>query len=189
MITTGREDYYNRLRLLRQHGMSVNDRVRHNSATVIIEDHLEIGYNYRLTDIQAAVGIKQLEKLDWLVNERRKIAERYNKAFIHFDFVKIPTEGQDRYCNYQSYSLYLKNNSKVKRNELMQKLLDEGISTRRGVMTTHRETAYKEYCKNISLPLSEDLSDNSIILPLYVPMTDPEIDYVIEKVSLFLSQK
>src|SRR5204863_4213331 len=77
MITTNNENYYNRLKLLRQHGMSVNDRVRHNSKTVIFEDHVEIGYNYRMTDIQASVGIKQLEKLDWLIQERRKIADLY----------------------------------------------------------------------------------------------------------------
>ena len=65
-VTTNREDYYLRLKLLRQHGMSVNDRVRHESAKVIFEDHVELGYNYRLTDIQAAVGIKHLEILDWI---------------------------------------------------------------------------------------------------------------------------
>ena len=73
-ITTNREDYYQRMKLLRQHGMSVNDRVRHESSKLIFEDHVEVGYNYRMTDIQAAVGIKQLEKLDWIVAERRKIA-------------------------------------------------------------------------------------------------------------------
>ena len=77
MITTNNPEYDHRLRLLRQHGMSVNDRVRHNSSKVIFEDHLEVGYNYRMTDIQAAVGIKQLEKLDWIVEERRKIAMYY----------------------------------------------------------------------------------------------------------------
>jgi dTDP-4-amino-4,6-dideoxygalactose transaminase len=74
MIATSNEAYYNRLKLLRQHGMSVNDRIRHVSHKVIFEDHIELGYNYRMTDIQAAVGIKQLEKLDWIVEERRKIA-------------------------------------------------------------------------------------------------------------------
>ena len=73
MLTTSRKDYYERLRLLRQHGMSVNDRERHASKKVILEDYVEIGYNYRMTDIQAAIGIKQLEKLDWIVSERRKL--------------------------------------------------------------------------------------------------------------------
>jgi dTDP-4-amino-4,6-dideoxygalactose transaminase len=69
------------MKLLRQHGMSVNDRVRHESSKLIFEDHVEVGYNYRMTDIQAAVGIKQLEKLDWIVEERRKIAQKYTEAF------------------------------------------------------------------------------------------------------------
>jgi perosamine synthetase len=89
-VTTSREDYYQRLKLLRQHGMSVNDRARHESNQIIFEDHVEVAYNYRMTDIQAAVGIKQLEKLDWIVGERRKIALRYNEAFKNITSVKLP---------------------------------------------------------------------------------------------------
>jgi perosamine synthetase len=179
MITTNSEAYYNRLKLLRQHGMSVNDRVRHNSATVILEDHLEVGYNYRLTDIQAAVGIKQLEKLDWIIEERRKIARRYQEAFKDMEFIRLPVEPEGYFTNWQSYSVYLKPGCPVKRNDLMQMLLDKGISTRRGVMTTHRETAYKHAQLAQPLPVSEDASDNSIVIPLFVPMTDQEIETVI----------
>jgi perosamine synthetase len=182
MIATNNEAYYNRLKLLRQHGMSVNDRVRHNSTTIIIEDHLEVGYNYRLTDIQAAVGIKQLEKLDWIIEERRKIAERYQAVFKDFDFIRLPVEPKDYVTNWQSYVLYLKPNSPIKRNDLMQLLLDCGISTRRGVMTSHRESAYKNYQLIKPLPISEDASDQSIVLPLYVPMSEAEIEYVINTI-------
>jgi dTDP-4-amino-4,6-dideoxygalactose transaminase len=182
MITTNNEAYNQRLRLLRQHGMSVNDRVRHASTTVIIEDHLEVGYNYRLTDIQAAVGIKQLEKLDFLVTERRKIAQRYNEAFKSIDCFQLPAEGKDCFTNYQSYAVILKESSKIGRNELMQTLLDLGISTRRGVMTSHRETAYKNSDVNKNLPKSEHYSDSSIVLPLYVPMSNEEVEYVIQAV-------
>lgn len=187
MITTNNDAYNQRLRLLRQHGMSVNDRVRHNSTTVIFEDHLEVGYNYRLTDIQAAVGIKQLEKLDFLVTERRKIAQRYNEAFNSIECFQLPAEGKDCFTNYQSYAVILKESSKIGRNELMQKLLDLGISTRRGVMTSHRETAYKNLDVNKNLPRSEYYSDNSIVLPLYVPMSNEEVDYVISTIcNLFI---
>lgn len=186
MITTNNEDYYNRLKLLRQHGMSVNDRVRHTSSTVIIEDHLEVGYNYRLTDIQAAVGIKQLERLDWIIEERRKIAHRYQDAFKNIDCVRLPVEPEGYFTNWQSYVLYLKPNCPVKRNELMQLMLDKGISTRRGVMTTHRESAYKNYKLAGPLPVSEDASDQSIVLPLYVPMSNEEIDYVIAGIKSVL---
>lgn len=187
MITTNNEAYYNRLKLLRQHGMSVNDRVRHNSTKVIIEDHLEIGYNYRLTDIQAAVGIKQLERLDWIIKERRKIAQRYQEAFKDLASLRLPVEPENYFTNWQSYVLYLKPECKLKRNELMQVLLDEGISTRRGVMTTHRESAYKNFKLVAPLPVSEDASDNSIVIPLYVPMSEEEIQYVIESIKSVLS--
>jgi perosamine synthetase len=180
MIATNNEAYYNRMKLLRQHGMSVNDRVRHESAKVIFEDHIEVGYNYRMTDIQAAVGIKQLEKLDWIVAERRKIALRYNEAFSDIEHIHLPKESEGYFSNYQSYSVLLKDDCPIGRNELMQKMLDAGISTRRGIMTTHRETAYKTDYAGLSLPISEKASDNSIILPLYIPMKDEDIEKVIE---------
>jgi len=180
MITTNREDYYNRLKLLRQHGMSVNDRIRHDSTKIIFEDHLEIGYNYRMTDIQASVGIKQLEKLDWIVNERRKIAAIYYEAFKNIEFVRLPLEENGYFSNYQSYSIYLKDSCPIERNSLMQKLLEGGVASRRGIMTTHRETAYRILQNDISLQVSEDLQDRSIILPLYVPMSNEDVNYIIE---------
>ena len=187
MITTNRLDYYERLKLLRQHGMSVNDRVRHESDKIIFEEHVEMGYNYRMTDIQASVGIKQLEKLDWIVNERRKVAAIYNKAFEGVNFFKTLCEPEGSYFNYQSYMVYLKDNCPLTRNELMQKLLDKGIASRRGIMTSHRELAYKYQYPDISLPVSEDLQDHSIVLPLYVPMSEDDIKYVIDTV-LYLIQ-
>lgn len=186
MITTNREDYAERLKLLRQHGMSVNPLQRHQSNKIIFEDHLEIAYNYRMTDIQAAVGIKQLEKLDWIIAERRKIALKYNDAFRNISCITIPEEKQGYYTNYQSYSLYLKSNSPLSRNELIIRLQEEGVSTRRGVMTSHRETAYKDTHGNVKLPVSENLCDNSIILPLYVPMDDQSIDKVIDLINKYL---
>jgi perosamine synthetase len=186
MIATSNESYYNRLKLLRQHGMSINDRTRHESSKVIFEDHLEVGYNYRLTDIQAAVGIRQLEKLDWIIGKRRKIASRYHKAFKGFECLQLPVEKKGYFSNYQSYSIYLKDNCPLSRNELMQKMLDAGISTRRGIMTSHRETAYAVECAGLSLPVSEKASDQSIILPLYVPMKDEDVQTVIDTFSSFL---
>jgi len=179
MIATNNEKFYNRLKLLRQHGMSVNDRVRHSSSKVIFEDHIEVGYNYRMTDIQAAVGIKQLERLDWIVAERRKIAMQYHEAFKAVEEIRIPLEEEGYFSNYQSYSIYLKPEVKIERNELMQKLLDAGIASRRGIMTSHRETAYHGYA-NFDLPKSEDAADRSIILPLFIPMDQKDIDFVIK---------
>lgn len=179
MITTNNEEYYHRIKLLRQHGMSVNDRVRHESKTVIFEDHVEVGYNYRMTDIQAAVGIQQLAKLDWIVEERRKIAFYYLDKLKDINWITLPYEPENCYSNYQSFCLTIKDNAPINRNDLMQKFLDEGIATRRGVMTAHRETAYKN-TGNYYLPISEKLHDTTIVIPLYVPMYMADVDSVID---------
>lgn len=183
MITTNNKSYYTRLKHLRQHGMSINDQVRHTSKTVIIEEYLELGYNYRMTDIQAAVGIEQLKRLKDIIRERRRIAEMYDEAFKNSDSVEILDEGDKKY-NYQSYSLLLTAKCPISRNGLMQELLDMGISTRRGIMTAHREKAYN--AKTYSLPQSEFYSDHSILLPLYIPMDDADIASVIQSVKQFI---
>jgi perosamine synthetase len=186
MITTANEDYTKRLRHLRQHGMSINDRLRHEAKTIVMEEYLEPGYNYRMTDIQAAVGIKQLEKIDWIVQERRRIAFQYIELLKDIDCIILPVEKSFCRNNYQTFSIYLKKNCPIARNDLMAKLLEKGISTRRGVMTSHRELAYKHESEDMKLPVSEDASDNSIIIPLFVPMKDEEITYVCDNFKAIL---
>jgi perosamine synthetase len=139
-----------------------------------------------MTDIQAAVGIKQLEKLDVIVEERRKIASFYSNALKNIGCIRLPIEKEAYFSNYQSYSIYLKKSCPISRNDLIQKLLDEGISTRRGVMTAHHEIAYKDICEGLHLPISEDISDNSIIIPLYVPMSSETLDFVAKRLLSFL---
>jgi dTDP-4-amino-4,6-dideoxygalactose transaminase len=179
MITTNNEEYAKRMKLLRQHGMSVSDSVRHSAKKIIFEDHLEVAYNYRMTDIQAAVGIQQLAKLDWIVSERRKIAERYLRELADIACIRLPKQQEGNSTNWQSFSIYLKDDAPISRNDLMQALLDRDIASRRGVMTSHRETAYKEECMGLTLPKTEDLSDRSIIIPLYIPMADEDVSCVI----------
>lgn len=186
MVTTNNEAYYNRMKLLRQHGMSINDRVRHSSDKVLFEDHLEVGYNYRMTDIQAAVGIKQLEKLDWIVEERRKIGLYYLNKLSDIPNIRLPKENKNVHTNFQSFSIYLEPECKISRNDLMQQLLDRGIASRRGIMTTHRQTAYADCCKELQLPVSEDLCDRSILIPLYIPMAQADIDNVVFALKTFL---
>lgn len=183
MITTNRADFCERLKLLRQHGMSINDRLRHNAKTVIFEDHVEVGYNYRMTDIQAAVGIKQLEKLDWIVSQRRLVAMAYQDGLKDISCLQLPHEEDDYFSNFQSFSVYLKPTCPLNRNTLMGRLLEAGISSRRGIMTIHRETAYQVESEGVYLPISEDLHDHSIIIPLFVPMDEGEIKYVIDTFS------
>ncbi len=187
MITTNNKEYYERLQLLRQHGMSINDRVRHESSSIIFEDHLEIGYNYRLTDIQASVGIKQLEKLKWLIEERRKIAFLYHDLLKDIDCIRLPVEQDGYFSNYQSYNIYLKPGCPITRNDLMAQLLNDGISTRRGVMTTHTSKAYRHLYPGLELPVSENLQERSIIIPLYVPMSENDVRFVAQSFKNLVS--
>ena len=187
MISTNNEEYAKRIKLLRQHAMSVSDRERHSASKIIFEDHVELGYNYRMTDIQAALGIKQLEKLDMIIEERRKIAMKYIDALKDVDCIRLPIEKQSYFSNYQSFSIFLKENCKISRNELMQQLFNKEISSRRGIMTSHRETAYKDIVNNISLPITENLCDNSIIIPLYFPMLNIDVETVISNLKVLLN--
>jgi dTDP-4-amino-4,6-dideoxygalactose transaminase len=167
--------------------MSVNDRVRHESKKLLLEDHVEVAYNYRLTDIQASVGIRQLEKLDWIIEQRRKIAAQYSRELGDIDCLRLPSESPDCFSNFQSYSIYLKKTCRIARNDLIEKLLEDGISTRRGVMTAHRETAYSKRAVGLSLPVSEDASDQSVILPLYVGLEEGEVSFIAGKIRAHLS--
>jgi len=186
MITTSNEAFAKRFKTLRQHAMSVNDLERHKAGKIIIEEYPEVGYNYRMTDIQAAVGIKQLEKLDWIVSERRKIAFRYNEAFKNCKHLKLPIEAENYFSNFQSYCITLLESSPVGRDELMQLLLKKGISTRRGVMLIHKEKSYSS--KGINLPISEYIESSSVILPLFVGMKEEELQYTVACVLDFLKE-
>lgn len=186
MISTSNEAYAERLRLLRQHGMSVNDRARHEAKRVILEDYVELGYNYRMTDIQAAIGIEQLKRLDWIVAERRKIAFSYLEALKDIDCLQLPVEAEECFSNYQSFSIMLKENSPVQRDDLMQQLLDKGIVTRPGIMTAHRTTAYRGFSETTQLPVSESACDRSLLIPLYVPMDEADRNTVVQELRNIL---
>ncbi|MCI0469438.1 MAG: DegT/DnrJ/EryC1/StrS family aminotransferase [Nitrospirae bacterium] len=178
MITTNRLDIAERLRRFRHHGMSISDLERHRAGKVIIESYTEAGYNYRMTDMQAAMGITQMKKLPDILEKRRRIGAIYNDAFSRINSLRVPSVPEYvTLHNYQSYWLELLANSSVSRDELMQILLEKGISTRRGIMAIHKEQCYSSY--HVSLPMTERITSNTIILPLYPSMTIGEQEYVI----------
>lgn len=184
MITTSNPEFYKRLKALRQHSMTINDLERHKSDKIMVEEYPELGYNYRMTDIQAAVGIKQLEKLDWILDERRKLAFIYHEGLKDCKHIELPFEEEGNFSNFQSYAITLKDSSPVKRDDLMQKLLEKDISTRRGIMTAHSEKAYAGFSYN--LPRTEHFSDSSLILPLYIGLTVDEQKLVMRSLLEFL---
>jgi dTDP-4-amino-4,6-dideoxygalactose transaminase len=182
MITTGDAELAGHLRLLRQHGMSVNDLERHKSKTVIEEHYPILGYNFRLTDIQAAVGLAQLRRLDGIIARRREIAARYDLLLGAIPHVGLFREPVDCRWNHQTYIIRLEGADAGKRDRFMQGLLGEGIATRRGVMSIHREATYVERFGRQSFPESERASDQCVCLPLYTQMADADIRSVCDAV-------
>jgi dTDP-4-amino-4,6-dideoxygalactose transaminase len=180
VITTNDAACAERLRLLRQHGMSVRDTERHTATKVILEDYLCVGYNYRLTDVQAAIGVEQMKKLDGIVSRRRELAARYTEALAAHPWLRPPFVPDYAEMNYQSYAVQLTPDAPISRNELMQRLLDEGIATKRGVMLSHCEPAYAGHANPQPLPNSEWASACSLLLPLYPQMTEAEQDQVVD---------
>lgn len=176
MLTTADPELDRKFRLLRQHGMSVPDTVRHGSPQVIFEDYLVVGYNCRMTDIQAAVGRKQLERLPELVAQRRAVAARYVELLGNLDGLHLPAEPEWARSNWQSYCVRLPD--RVDQRTVMQNLLDKGIATRRGIMCSHREPPYVDTRHRHSLYRSELAQDRSILLPLYAQIRDEDLEFV-----------
>jgi dTDP-4-amino-4,6-dideoxygalactose transaminase len=179
MLTTNDPELDRRFRLLRQHGMSVSDLVRHTATTVTFEEYPILGFNYRMTDIQAAVGRVQLRRLPEILDRRVALAQRYTAALGTIAGLEPPFVPEEARPNYQAYAVRVAREFPIGRDELMQALLERGISTRRGVMNAHQEGAYADLGP-VALPHSETARDQVVLLPLHDGLTSDDQDYVVD---------
>jgi dTDP-4-amino-4,6-dideoxygalactose transaminase len=191
MITTSNSQWDANVRLWRQHCMSVPPAARDAGADVVFESYPMLGYNYRLTDIQGAVGREQLKRLPEIIERRRWLGQRYLKLFAEIPSIGPPKEPSWAHSNWQSFCIRLP--AGYDQQQVMQAMLDAGVATRRGVMCAHREIAYGSgtwscgvapecncapgTCTRLSE--SEKAQDAAIILPLFHQMTDTEQDKVV----------
>ena len=185
MITTANAEWDRLWRLWRNHGMSLPAAARQGAKQVVFESYPEFGYNYRMTDIQAAVGREQLKRLPHLIAERRSLAARYQKLLAGCPGLGLPREPAWARSNWQSYCVRLPKHSNQRK--VMQALLDAGIDARRGVMCAHREAAYTQAYGQQSLAASEQATDHTVILPLYPQMTGADQDKVVATLKDALS--
>lgn len=200
MLTTSNAPIDRKFRLWRQHSMSVPDTVRHASPTVVFESYPELGFNYRLTDIQAAVGREQLKRLPEAIGDRRRMAARYRESLIEIPGMTLPAEPEWARTNWQSYCVRL--SQALDQHEVMQRMLDDGIATRRGIMCAHREPAYRDptswrcaqtdcapsqHCPNLTE--SERAQDHGVILPLFYQMTEQQQERVVTALRAACSAK
>jgi perosamine synthetase len=179
MITTGDEQIATRIRRLRQHAMSTSDLARHQAQSIVVESYEEVGYNFRMTDVQAAIGRIQLKRVEAFIDRRRGLAAQYTAELGKLGWVVSPTEPDGCRHNFQSYMVRLTKDAPVSRDELMQLLLDRGISTRRGIMAAHREPPYHNVKWDKALRQTNAITDECIILPLFHDLTDQDQEYVI----------
>jgi perosamine synthetase len=176
MLTTADASIAARLRRLREHGMDVSAADRHSSQQPVIEHYIEVGFNFRMTDIQAAIGLVQLGKLGQMVVRRRDLAQRYQKLLSGIPGVLMAEDPPLGETNYQSFWMLLPEDSAVGRDDLMRLLADAGVSARRGIMAAHLEPAYAD--ARPRLPVTERLTRRSLILPLFHDMTQSQQEHV-----------
>ncbi len=154
MITAKDGHLAERLRRLRQHAMSMSDVARHHSKQIALETYDEVGFNYRMTDMQAAVGIAQLERLPILLETRHYLATRYTEALQQTPWLVVPFVPDGSRHNYQSYMVRLVGDAAKDRDVIMQELLERNISTRRAIMAIHRELPYRSAAREAALPIT-----------------------------------
>lgn len=182
MITTENPEWAARVRRLREHGMNVSAADRHAAGnTVVIERYLEVGYNYRMTDVQAAIGLVQLRKLPAMVDRRREIVAAYRAGLADVRGLTPVAEPSGARSNYQSFWVVLGPEWPMTRNETLQFLADRGVQARRGIMASHLEPAYGSRSE-LDLPATTQLTHQSLILPVYHAMTESDINRVIHAI-------
>ncbi len=178
MITTDDDALADKARKLRAHAMSVSDLDRHKADRPILEEYHELGFNYRMTDIQASIGLVQIRRLDELLRIRVAKADRYTRELADLKKVRTPYTPPYATHTYQSYCLDF--DRSVDRDDLMARLLRRGVATRRGVMASHLEKVYRDRVGKVSLPITEEKARSTMLIPLFATMTDDEQSYVIE---------
>ena len=180
MIVTDDPELDHQVRMLRQHGMSLSDTARHGASKVAIESYPISATNCRMTDIQAAVGRRQLQRLPAIVAERRQLAERYAALLSGVPGVAAPHEPDWARSNWQSYCVGLPEG----RDQItvMQSMLDAGVSTRRAIMSSHLELPFRD-ARRDSQKQSEAVSRSRILIPLFNGMTEAEQDRVVETLA------
>ena len=145
MLVTPDGELAARLRRLREHGMNVSAALRHVSQQPVIENYLEVGFNYRMTDIQAAIGLVQLGKLEQMISRRRDLAQRYQELLADIPGLITIRDPEYGTTNYQSFWVLLPPGFPISRDELLTELANAGVSARRGIMAAHLEPAYADW--------------------------------------------
>jgi UDP-4-amino-4,6-dideoxy-N-acetyl-beta-L-altrosamine transaminase len=191
-ITTNNEDFYRRLFMLRTHGITKDPSVMtQNPGPWYYEMH-DLGFNYRLTDIQAALGISQMKKLDRYIERRRDIVARYNQVFKNEDWAVIPYERPSVLSAFHLYVIQINFDKICKpRKDIMEALKKKNIGTQVHYIPVHTQPYYRKHFKfgTGDFPIAEAFYKRALSLPLYPRMTNADVDYVIRNLKKIVKGK
>lgn len=189
MITTNNTTLSERMNQMRNHGASISEEQRHLGAQpYLLPEFNLLGFNYRMTDLQGAIGIVQLTKLDAFIDERKYWANYYHQALQDIPWLKLPSEPIEGRHGWQSFVTYVDvNTAPLTRNALMSQLQEMGIATRPGTHAVHMLSFYKEKYDLTpdDYPAAKDCNDNSMAIPLHNKMQKDDFDYIIKALHLF----
>ena len=186
MLVTEDENMARSARILLNHGASVSDIAKHKADTVealLAEEFCEVGYNYRMTNLQGALGVVQMDRLAFILAARNEKAELYSDAFAKLPFVIPPETPKYATPNWQSYAVRICDECPVDRNTVAQRLLNVGIACRPAYMACHVQPEYRGMVSETNLPNTMKALQSLLILPLYPQMTEAEQSYVIKALS------
>jgi len=187
MCTTNSEKYSEIMNCLRNHGASVSEEARHvGNKPYIMPDFNLAGFNYRMSDLQGAIGITQLDKLEMLLKQRKEKAAFYDEQLRGIEWLITPVKPEGYEHSYQSYVCYVDEEKAGKsRNEIMEFLHNRGIATRPGTMAVHELGYYRnKYGLNREdCPVSSDLYAKTMSIPLHNNMSDEDYEYVIQTIK------
>jgi perosamine synthetase len=189
MITTDDAALSEKARVLRSTGASISDLERHKAKGVLVQKYEDVGYNYRLTDIQAAIGLVQMTRLAAMVEQRTAQAARYDAAFAAMDEIEPPYVPEWATHAWTSYLIRMRPGCPVSRDELLRGMAERGISCRTGIQPLHWEPYYAGRCHGLELPASEEAARSTMFLPIFPGLTEQQQDRIIAAVREILAER
>lgn len=185
MVTTNNEELYKKMMNFRTHGITRDVEMFEENHGPWYYEQQSLGYNYRLTDVQSALGTSQMNKLDIFVNKRRSIVKQYNDAFKTLNEIITPYEEEFSNSGWHIYVIQLNSDFlKCNRKEFFEAMIAENIGVNVHYLPVHMHPYYQKLgYKNADCPVAEAVYENIITLPLFPSMTDKDVSDVIEAVN------
>jgi dTDP-4-amino-4,6-dideoxygalactose transaminase len=189
MITTDDLAFVEKAQILRSTGASISDLARHQARGVLVQQYADTGYNYRMTDLQAAIALVQMDKIEQMLEQRRLQARRYDQALALMEHINAPYVPEHMSHCYSSYCVTLGPDCPVSQGELLEYMARHGVSCRIGIQPLHLEPYYKERPRQVDLSVSEEKARTTFFLPIFPGMKEEEQERIISALKAATERK